>query len=137
MTTVMAHLLGYGLWFYITVVALVVIYFTMLCYLKCKVSLDIGSGACIFPLKQGHQYRTQARRPTDMKLVLVPLIFLLLRMWSAIIDAYIYYYSHSKNPFGAGGTYVIVTIAVSSVDQKLIFYPEPCLYTSLLCCSYT
>ena len=37
--TIIAHLLGYGLWFYITVVALVVIYFTMLCYLKCRVGI--------------------------------------------------------------------------------------------------
>lgn len=36
-TTVMAELVGYALWFYITAGALVLIYLTMLYYLRCRV----------------------------------------------------------------------------------------------------
>ena len=36
-TTVVAEVLGYELWFYGTLVSLVAIYITMLCYLKFKV----------------------------------------------------------------------------------------------------
>ena len=37
-TNIVAYLLGYGLWFAITIIALVGIYSTMLCYLKFRVS---------------------------------------------------------------------------------------------------
>ena len=36
-------------------------------------------------------YRAQAKRTTDLKLIFVPLIFLLLRVWSAMIDIPVYF----------------------------------------------
>ena len=58
------------------------------------------------------QQRAQARRSTDIKLIFVPLIFFLLRVWSAIIDIPIFY-SHrpAKHPYG-GAIRALVVIAV-------------------------
>ena len=58
----MAYLLGYGLWFAITVVALVVIYLTMLCYLKFRVnacSSSADSGLCGFSNRIFTEYTTE------------------------------------------------------------------------------
>lgn len=58
------------------------------------------------------QQRAQERRSTDIKLIFVPLIFFLLRVWSAIIDIPIFY-SHgpAKHPYG-GALRTLVIIAV-------------------------
>jgi G protein-coupled receptor 157 len=67
--SILGYLLGYGLWFAITIVALVIIYSTMLCYLKFR-----------------NIRRAENKRSTDFKLVLIPLIFFLLRFWSVVLD---------------------------------------------------
>ena len=70
----------------------------------------------VYPMQRAQG--TRARRPADLKLVLVPLIFLLLRMWSAIIDTFtIYIRGNSKHPFGDEGTYSLVFIAVSCMTS--------------------
>ena len=53
---------------------------------------------------------------TDLKLVLVPLIFILLRMWSGIIDILHYATLGDKSPRNlddTGGFYALVLLAVS------------------------
>ena len=53
--------------------------------------------ASLYPLQQGPLYRNQTKRTTDLKLIFVPLIFFLLRVWSAAIDIPIYFLSTSKS----------------------------------------
>lgn len=61
---------------------------------------------------QVSRYRKQARQPPDLKLIFVPLIFLLLRVWSSILNVPAYYYSPPKYPFGTEATYALVFISV-------------------------
>ena len=51
----------------------------------------------LYPLQQGPLYRNQTKRTTDLKLIFVPLIFFLLRVWSAAIDVPIYFLSTSES----------------------------------------
>ena len=129
--TILAQLLGYELWVYITFVALLVLYLTMLCYLKYRVcSLASFFAVCIqflhsswgcvdftfaslYPLQQGPLYRNQTKRTTDLKLIFVPLIFFLLRVWSAAIDVPIYFLSTSKSEEFRMKTVALVMISVS------------------------
>lgn len=52
-----------------------------------------------------------ARRSTDIKLIFVPLIFVLLRMWSAIIDIPTFYDPSAKQLYGRA-THTLVIVAV-------------------------
>ena len=68
---------------------------------------------------QGMKKR-QFRKSTDLKLVLVPLIFFLLRLWSAIIDI-AHYARLNKNGDtsryldDSGGFYALILLAVSGL----------------------
>ena len=58
--------------------------------------------------------RKHIGRYTDLKLVLVPLIFILLRMWSGIIDIVHYATLGEDSPRDdTGGFFVLVLLAVS------------------------
>jgi hypothetical protein len=93
-TTVLAEVVGYELWFYATFVSLAAIYITMLFYLKYK-----G-----MKIKKHWKY-------TDLKLVLVPLIFILLRMWSGIIDLHHYATLGDESPRNLDDTGALVLLA--------------------------
>ena len=88
-------------------------------------------------IQQGLQLlrqRPQARRSTDIKLIFVPLIFFLLRVWSALIDIPTFYFSHERHPYGEGATHTLVAIAVGSHCEYCMHYRgNPGYYTYYTC----
>ena len=137
-TTVMAEVVGYSLWFYITAGALVLIYLTMLYYLRCRVCclykipwvvFCISCTHTIYLAPQISHHRKKTRRPTDLKLIFVPLIFLLLRVWSAILNVPTYYFSPPKHPFGTEVTATLVFISVGILYASTFLFSKVNLQT--------
>ena len=63
-TTVLAEVLGYELWFYVTFVSLAAIYITMLFYLKYKVGIDHSGGLAIANYRVAKHYMTHLQCKT-------------------------------------------------------------------------
>ena len=60
-------------------------------------------------------YRARAKRTTDLKLIFVPLIFLLLRVWSAMLDIPVYFAANKNEDFReTEANAALVFIAVSA-----------------------
>ena len=110
------NLAAYELWTYIIFVLLPLLYIWVQCYIKIKVRLNMvhfAQNIQLLILQFLIQIKTSSFF-TDVKLIFIPILFLLLRVWSFILDTIIVFNTETTEHFNESTTAaVFILMAVS------------------------
>lgn len=119
-------LFGYELWAYLVYITLPVLYVWIRCYVKIKMTRVQG--------RISVELQSKAKS-ADLKLIFVPLLFLLCRMWGAILSIPLYYIPISRrNDFleTQANAVLVIFAGVGSSAQGLVNGILFCFFTQVV-----